>query len=140
METKELRINNLFKTTISRDRGEAKVVYGVKGNNVYVDEKYCYDITHIKPIPITEEWLLKFGFKKNEPEISDGFFNWWNKNKDVSVDVEYVLTDNGVENLFYFVISDGNGFRPYKHIIYVHSLQNLYFALTGKELELCKQN
>lgn len=94
----------------------------------------CGVLDHFEPIPLTEEWLLRFGFKKNEPEISDGYFNWWNKEKSVSVDVEYVLTDNGVELLYYYVLQDINGCRPYKHIIYVHQLQNLYFALTGQEL------
>lgn len=94
------------------------------------------DKSSIKPIPLTEEWLLRFGFKKNEPEISDGYFNWWNKEKSVSVDVEYVLTDNGIELLYYFVLQDINGCRPYKHIIYVHQLQNLFYCLRGEELEL----
>ncbi len=90
----------------------------------------------LKPIPLTEEWLLRFGFKKNEPEISDGYFNWWNKEKSVSVDVEYVLTDNGIELLYYFVLQDINGSRPYKNIIYVHQLQNLFYCLRGEELKL----
>lgn len=123
MEAKELRIGNLFKTTISRDRGEAKVVYGVKGNTVYVDEKYCYDITHVKPIPLTEEWLLKFGFVS-------GIRYWYHEN----LNLIKGRTINGED-----IIMSPNNKYVFK-VKYVHQLQNLAYGLTGKELELCKQS
>ena len=69
-----------------------------------------------RPIPLTEELLLRLGLKKmleteytlNTYEFA-GFKLWIHKGK--------FLFDSRIE------------------INYVHQLQNLYFALTGKELE-----
>jgi hypothetical protein len=74
----------------------------------------------IKPIPITEEWLLKFGFEKTE-----WYFN------------SYRLV---IGNNDYAILIDLDGNCEVGDIItckiqYVHQLQNLYFALTGEELK-----
>lgn len=80
-----------------------------------------------KPIPLTEEWLIKFGFTKEDgrcvwimklPDF-DATLQQWGDNKEISV------CRSGIAA--YHVASN-----------YVHQLQNLYFALTGKELELKK--
>lgn len=73
-------------------------------------ERYSQLIVFIKPIPITEEWLLKFGFTK--PKDSEG----------------YLL--NGL--VFYDGFLSSNQKEKLK---YVHQLQNLYHALTGSELQ-----
>jgi len=74
--------------------------------------------TYLEPIPLTEEWLVKLGFRKNGRK--DGFQVYTtNMNKN-----EFCL-DNGI-----CVIKDG--------IKFVHSLQNLYFCLTQKELQICE--
>lgn len=71
-------------------------------------------------IPITEEWLLKFGFEK-EPkiELENYYF------KDGWLCENYSEGDGGI----HFIAK----------CEYVHQLQNLYFALTGKELQLKEQ-
>ena len=66
----------------------------------------------IKPIPLTEEWLLKFGFKK------DNNFTW------VNLEMELMQREDG------FWIWLGADL----YLEHVHQLQNLYFALTGEEL------
>jgi hypothetical protein len=69
------------------------------------------------PIFLTEEWLERFGFEK---------IGGWD-------DYEaYIL--NEVE----ITINENVPFKNYldKEIKHVHQLQNLYFALTGQELEL----
>ena len=79
----------------------------------------------IEPIEITDYWLLKFGFEETYNSNSriryDHSFNFigydFSKNED----------------------KDMEGFRFYGKYIkikYVHQLQNLFFALTGEELEL----
>ena len=68
------------------------------------------------PIPLTEEWLLKFGFKKIS-EIGD----YSNGNMTVIL---------AISNKIYTL--------KRKRINHVHQLQNLYFALTGEELTLKK--
>jgi hypothetical protein len=70
-----------------------------------------------KPIPLTEEWLVRFGFEKHKttdiyPTYAKGLIN--------------------VNDGLVWVIN--NGFL--NHIKHVHQLQNLYFALTGRELTL----
>jgi hypothetical protein len=67
-----------------------------------------------KPIPLTEEWLFKFGFKC--------FFTY--------DDYHYYLESIGLGlDRSYQPFGIGN----YK-VEYVHQLQNLYFALMGEEL------
>lgn len=76
-------------------------------------------IRHCKPILLNEEWLIKLGFIKSDT----GYY-----------------FDKDCEVLFYL----NNEKKPiceihdydYKHIVHVHQLQNLYFALTQKELTL----
>ncbi len=66
-------------------------------------------LSHIKPIPLTEEWLFKFRLMSIKTEL--GFWN------------------NG--DAIYF----SYGFEKSIELKYVHQLQNLYFALTGEELK-----
>ena len=74
-----------------------------------------------KTIPLTEEWLKRFGFEK------------YNLNN-------FTLSWGGV--LFYYRISDRSFRKGYQvmekicftEVKYVHQLQNLYFAITGEEL------
>jgi len=86
--------------------------------------------TPYEPIPLTEEWLLKFGFKQQNEfyVISD----------DLS---HYVELLNVRDEWYPWIIelpelsheSEQKVCIPY--IQYVHQLQNLYFALTGEELK-----
>lgn len=76
----------------------------------------------VKPIPLTEEWLLKFGFYKS--------MSW-----------TYAIELKGNLKLVYYLGEKGwsIGFKSYSdfsNLEYVHQLQNLYFALTGNELTI----
>jgi hypothetical protein len=73
----------------------------------------------IEEIPLTEEWLLKFGF---ELDIEDDGYQ--KRKYKVSVSDEGCL----------FFINIGYYPEEIAEFKYVHQLQNLYFALTGKEL------
>ncbi len=75
-------------------------------------------------IPITEEWLLRFGFENRK---GDGF------KAPTNTEHWYFSTRSGfIPNAFKNSIeSDG-----YKGVYYIHQLQNLYFTLTGEELKL----
>lgn len=76
-----------------------------------------YNGVTVEPIPLTEEWLLKFGSK--ELKAKRGVLK------------EYVLKTVRLE------LSNSHNFY-YKNskviITSVHQLQNLYFALTQEEL------
>ena len=69
-------------------------------------------------IPLTEEWLIDLGFRKDEETNYRWFMEDW---------LAYDLDDNCIR------IADSWEFGKRK---YVHELQNLFFALTGEELEL----
>lgn len=76
-----------------------------------------------EPIPLTEEWLLKFGFSCEAKMGGDG----------VEFRVYHfdVLTFNTNHGWWYKVLRIND--TPLE---YVHQLQNFYFALTGEELTL----
>ena len=77
-----------------------------------------------QPIPLTEEWLVKFGFEEDFEGISS---TWHNEVK--SIRIEIIHDSNG----FHTIVG---AFSTWVNIQYVHQLQNLYFALTNTELEL----
>lgn len=108
MEAKEFRIGNAIWLV---DKNKAYVIQD--GHDI--DE--CENNEMVKPIQLTEEKLLKCGFEN----IVDG--NFWDKNIciHVSKDGLYILTEQR---------------RVY--VKYLHQLQNLYFALTGEELDTSK--
>lgn len=93
-----------------------------------------YDLTEIKPIPLTEEWLVKFGF---DIDTDKG----WNRSEDINYDV-YSLNnfDVALIDVVYKLWIEIEGDTWYNSsltaIKYVHQLQNLYFALTSEELTL----
>lgn len=123
MKANELRIGNYVQRI-----GYPLKVTGIKGGDVWVDgnavelEYYVYD--GINPIPITEEWLVKFGFEK---------LNLYSLDR-------WIYNDFEIENMGkYFTVVVWSESCPHNtnyigHCEYVHSLQNLYFALTGDEL------
>lgn len=85
------------------------------GINMHHDS-FAHKLKDIQPIPLTEEWLIKFGF-----------------------DPCY-FADGG--KLSFYRINDSNFLLPDFTLVwfgtkikYVHQLQNLYFALTGEELK-----
>ena len=81
-----------------------------------------YDKTHkdsyCEPIPLTEEWLVKFRFESNGSQF-------WYKSYDYTVDTR---GNKFVVHSDYSTPSYGT------EVKYVHQLQNLYYALTGEEL------
>lgn len=103
MKTNELRIGNFTQSA-------GGIVFKVTSEDLQFIEAGSL----AKPIPLTEEWLLKCSFK---------FKKLGYNNLSVS---NHLLSGN-----FFFMIG---GYA--KQIYYVHELQNLYFALTGKELEI----
>lgn len=83
----------------------------------------------IKPIPLTEEWLLKCGFELKEATLNRLFVLEHTKDEILEVCFDGgVRLWNGKSNWAQHYDS------LWRHIKYVHQLQNLYFALTGQEL------
>ena len=108
MKSTELRLGNY--------------VYSCKGGIETIVGMVAFGIeVTFEPIPLTKEWLLKFGFNANR--YNDEFELY-----PLMFDCEY--TDHGEWNISY----DGHPLST--EVKYVHQLQNLYFALTGEELTL----
>ena len=129
MKANELRIGNMVNDGVYKlmwakpamPYEEAnEMQYGVAKDNEFT----FFKEKELEPIPLTEEWLVKFGAEKVN-EISEYF--------DGEDMYSYELYLDGAECLF----DRKCNCQPYEHIKYVHQLQNLYFALTGEEL---KQN
>ena len=84
-------------------------------------------LTGLKPIPLTEEWLERFGF-----EIKMGA---WGKSAEIRIGrARYVL----YQNSDVWSINPIDGFRV--DFKYIHTVQNHYFALTGQELNQNKED
>lgn len=97
-----LRLDNTDDVLVEEQRGLLTLGYNLFG------------------IPLTEEWLLKFGFEKINHRIEGIIYkkSWLRFN-------EYAR-----------LIDWRGGSIESKVCFYVHQLQNLYFALTGEELTL----
>jgi len=83
----------------------------------------------LQPIAITEEWLKQFGFSHMPPLNQYAKRGNWRKPLD-NAGNEMQFDDRQGYRLFSY-----NGCILWKSPIYVHQLQNLYFALTGEELQ-----
>lgn len=123
MRAKDLRIGNWFEG----DNGD-KIYYQITAKEIldfYDDPLNDY----YKPIPLTEEWLLKFGFKSDDIswEYSKRFGNL------------YIMYDIKINSIYIHDGSRYDGADIPNEIKHVHQLQNLYFALTGEELTLKNQ-
>jgi hypothetical protein len=105
MKAQELRIGNYYD-----HNGQIKTVTPNTILEVWEAER-----TWCKAIPITEEWLLRFGFVSNPYQD-----RYENKSIHVQCNKTRGVTELWIESM--------------PHIKYVHQLQNLYFALTGEEL------
>lgn len=88
-----------------------------------------------KPIPLTEEWLFKFGFELDGEQIRGKYYRLQFAYNSGYMD--YIsIDDKGSGYMFQLTSNYGKrSILPFNYK-YVHTLQNLYFALTGKELEI----
>ena len=147
MKTTELRIGNyikgIYETEIDRGNGiiedaecfeEVRVV-GLDSVNfseysIWVEDgsREIYD--SFEGIPLTEEWLIKFGFESIRYTYNWGGFNkiiYYHINKD-----DLHIEKSGFDGLWDCIIET----EFIAQMKYVHQLQNLYFSLTNKELEI----
>lgn len=121
MDVKELRIGNLvcYNGEVAKVKQITKHKIGYHTKPYEMGMNYAR-LCEIEPILITEELLLKCGF--DEP--CDGVYEHNYEEFEVTKEVEnWWVTWNGGSD-FWFRI---------KHI---HQLQNAYYLVTGKELEI----
>lgn len=113
LKAKELRQGNLFIDKYSKQI--IPVLEILRSGNIVFDFE-CMGVWQAEPIPLTEEWLLKFGFEHREFSFDKGSF---------------FLSKRRFKNEYLY--------QAHTHrfqVKYVHQLQNLYFALTSEELNI----
>ena len=119
MEANELRIGNYVYPFDD--------IYLVSNKTIIEDcIQVCFkdfeNTNELHPISLTEDWLLKLGFRN----VSN---NWYN-----------IFANENTFNVYLF--ENESGFRveivnqSIAVLNYVHELQNLYFALTKQELTI----
>ena len=114
MRANELRIQN----TINHKEKGLITIKGITEHcgdyKIDTDLGWVY-LKNCKPIPLTEEWLIKFDITKNNGypyKFLNGF----------------IKIRNGVYFYKYYDLDI--------ELEFVHQLQNLYFTLTGEELTI----
>jgi hypothetical protein len=116
LTAKDLRIGNLIYWNIPEKQNVPHEVVGiVKGKPQTIPISLGESIEDYQPIPLTEEWLLRFGFINNELSAQPNV---------------YVF-----HNCSIYVRGMSGAVHP-RDVQYVHQLQNLYHSLTGQELQL----
>lgn len=129
MEAKELRIGNYVKAF----DGVASIGWPEVGKKFQIDlcvfellsnEDNGYSMQFIEPIPLTEQWLLDFGFEFMSSQQGQTYYhiNGWT-----------VLYTYGS---WYY--STSKSITIGLKLQFVHQLQNRYFSLVGEELTLKK--
>ena len=119
LKASDLRIGNLiqfgnkFKKVVEIIEDAFYVLYkdGTTLKNTWAD---------LKPIPLTEKRLLDFGFIIDETYVSEE-----------NPFLDYIKDEVRI-SMPYFSFEYGDG--AFMELKYVHQLQNLYFALTQREL------
>ncbi len=101
-----------------------------------INQEYLYQHQNneLKPIPLTEEWLLNFGFARHHGDYYNDVFMLKNV-----IDFETGRLFDAFEIKIYpNEIGSAQSIKGCLEISYVHQLQNLYFALTNEELTIKK--
>ena len=145
MDIKELRIGNYVKYN-----GSVVSVYAISNPTPSKDKHFnnkarvtlwCNGlmdatIDEIEPIPITDELLLKIGFKKKRY----GYLHYSDHNDEFSIkfDLGYAFIEYA--NLCFNPedVTETNycSSLEFPNTLHLHTLQNIWHLLTGKELEI----
>lgn len=118
MKANELRIGNIIK---NENDSITHIVELTDYDRVAMGEnRVVSDLSNCEPVPLTEEWLLKFGFIFSH---SRGFEEYYDKN-----DVGLTIIGSGTPDIKILYRST--------QLKFIHQLQNIYFALTAEELTI----
>ena len=119
MNSKELRIGNLVQCKVTQHEAIIEMIDS-QCSVCSLQDGLC-DLHLLEPIPLTKEWLLKLGFEYCQLKTSKRF---WLPNFNIRIFNRNSKTKVSYRNI------------TFEHILYVHQLQNLYFALKGEELPI----
>lgn len=142
---KELRIGNKFQMIGST---MVNTVFDISDNTRHGQLNQNVGYSHLitveengnqyKPIemdgvPLTEDWLLKFGFEKHKSLITDSYTKSYFVEKQLSITIQPGNQYAYIRDFDALVVVRNS---DYHGPFYVHQLQNLYFCLTGEELTI----
>lgn len=144
MKASELRIGNFIGWYEPKHEILPVKVNGIVGKMIYAQVNCTFQQCHenyqsFKPIPLTEEWLLKFGLFK----LIDNRDKWYCEDKGVFSfhgkihSSDYFISTNDFKIFHLCIATLDDGMESWEYLTelkYVHQLQNLYFALTNEEL------
>ncbi len=130
----DLKIGNYVKCKVSNDNADYVVSaldgFGLKVMLNGARQGTWYEEDKIKPIKLTEEWLLKLGFSDKEYKL--GY---------IGIDIKYEFTITDFVLTKPTVLGEWQKNYAWEHVKhrftelkYVHQLQNIYYSLTGQEL------
>ena len=113
MKATELRIGNLVQTNQAVFKVDSIDRQGVMLMPFFTDESHEVLFNErLEPIPLTEEWLKRFGCELIVFDITKG---------DIGFD--------------FWLVPKWSDYSVSVNLEHVHQLQNLYFALTGEEIK-----
>ena len=126
IQENELRIGNYVnKITTSDNDADLTIVNALDIFNVSAD------LDFYEPIPLTEEWLLKFGFEKKK----------WVSELPNSIECFYFEKNGIIVYLLKYcfeieIITKAGQFNTFKSWNYVHQLQNIFYCFCGTEITI----
>jgi hypothetical protein len=133
MKANELRIGNYY--------NQFGNIHQVNGHIISELEKAPQGQLWCKPIPLTEEWLIKFGFEKSQEQWYTIKYFTDCELATEQMAITYNLSSNRCAVFDAIEETDIVNILSYpiytsKKVLYVHQLQNLYFAVTNEELTM----
>lgn len=112
-----ISVKEIQKGSLLLYKGDVKIVQGINQYILFEGDKVWIGGGEIDPVPLSEEWIGKFGFVQKDPEL-----NAWT---------------NGKMTIFFQVNQFHLGLSGCIYV-YVHQLQIVHFIITGEHLVLPK--
>lgn len=124
MDAKELRIGNIVSY-----KDEVFQIDGIQPGWVWFKSDGTMrsdSLSDVKPIPLSPEVLEACGFIKSR----DGYIDcWWHGHNPITQDFEIIIKYSENYRTFFYL-------NAHHKLKYLHQLQNLYYSLTGSELQV----
>ena len=141
MEAKDLRIGNYVRlndcvcvVNSLHEYGTARLTPIDPSINWKCESFNLKQTPNLNPIPLTKDWLVRFGFKHN---IDKWFqINYFTDCKELVEEMGILINLISNRCAILDINTDEQSAMTANRIYYVHQLQNLYFALTGNELQI----